>query len=615
MSPGLAGGEDVGRTRVALEGLGVEVVVDGDAIVVNGRGVDAFTPAEAAIDCGNSGTSIRLLAGLLAGRPFRSVLTGDESLVQRPMARVIEPLRAMGARVDGDADGTRPPLIVHGGDLVGCEHRLAVASAQVKTALLLAGLQARGTTEVTEPAPSRDHTERMLGALGAPLVRVDEHAVRVTAGAPNPFEFTVPGDPSSAAFWVVAATIVEGSELTIEDVAVNPSRIAFVDVLQRMGASIEMVTTGERLGEPVGELRIVSAALHGTTVEGAEIPCVIDEIPVLAVAAAFADGVTEFRDAAELRVKESDRIATVSELLTRVGVGSEQGADHLVVRGGRPGGGGVREPRRPPGGDGRRGRRPRDRGRDDASAVGARSATSYPEFTARPRVARPGRGAEGRRHRRSRRLGQVDGCPRRGGRARLPDARHRRDVPSGRLGRARGAGRSGRRRRGRPVARDAGSRSSRCVHHGSTVVTCRTRSAAPRSPTRCRRCRPTRRCGRCSSTVNEPGSTNTAAEWSRVVTSAPSCCPTRRSRCSSPRATTCARLAASATKTAAQRVVEVDDVRSSLDRRDRADGTLGRATRPEDAAPDAVVIDTSDVTADVVIADLVARAERAFAAS
>ena len=333
---GLAGGEDVGRTRVALEVLGVEIAVDGDEIVVNGRGVDAFTEPETVIDCGNSGTSIRLLAGLLAGRPFRSVLTGDESLVQRPMARVIEPLRAMGARVDGDVDGTRPPLVVHGGDLVGCAHRLAVASAQVKTALLLAGLQARGTTEVVEPAPSRDHTERMLAALGAPVVRVNERAVRVTAGAPDPFEFTVPGDPSSAAFWVVAATITEGSELTIEDVALNPSRIAFVDVLERMGASIEMVTTGERLGEPVGELRIESAALHGTTVEGAEIPWVIDEIPVLAVAAAFADGVTEFRDAGELRVKESDRIATVGELLTRVGVGSEQGSDHLVVRGGRP---------------------------------------------------------------------------------------------------------------------------------------------------------------------------------------------------------------------------------------------------------------------------------------
>jgi 3-phosphoshikimate 1-carboxyvinyltransferase len=332
---GLAGGEDVGRTRVALDQLGVDVATDATgALAVGGKGVDAFREPDAAIDCGNSGTAMRLLAGLLAGRPFRTTLTGDESLLERPMARVVEPLRAMGAHLDGRAGGTLPPLTVHGGDLVGCVHHLSVASAQVKTALLLAGLQATGTTEVVEPAPSRDHTERMLTALGAPIARVDERAVRVTAGAPSPFEFAVPGDPSSAAFWAVAATITPGSELVIEDVALNPSRIAFVDVLLRMGAAVEVVTTDERLGEPVGELRVTSAALRGTIVEGAEVPGVIDEIPVLAVAAASADGVTEFRDAAELRVKESDRIATVTELLTRLGAAVEQGDDHLVVRGG-----------------------------------------------------------------------------------------------------------------------------------------------------------------------------------------------------------------------------------------------------------------------------------------
>jgi 3-phosphoshikimate 1-carboxyvinyltransferase len=168
------------------------------------------------------------------------------------------------------------------------------------------------------------------------VVRVDERAVRITAGAPQPFEFDVPGDPSSAAFWVVAAAVTPGSELVVEDVALNPARIAFVDVLVRMGARVELATTGERLGEPVGEIRVSGAPLHGTRVEGAEIPWVIDEIPVLAVAAAFADGVTEFRDAAELRVKESDRIATVADLLVRLGVDVEQGDDHLVVRGGHP---------------------------------------------------------------------------------------------------------------------------------------------------------------------------------------------------------------------------------------------------------------------------------------
>jgi 3-phosphoshikimate 1-carboxyvinyltransferase len=333
---GLAGGDDVSRTRGALAQLGVSSTVAGSAVTVAGHRVTGFTEPMGILDCGNSGTTIRLLSGLLAGRPFLSVLTGDDSLVRRPMARVVAPLRAMGARVDGRADGTLPPLTVRGGGLIGTSHSLTVASAQVKTALLLAGLQADGTTEISEPAPSRDHTERMLAALGAPIIRVDERAVRVTAGAPQPFDFDVPGDPSSAAFWVVAATITPGSELVVEDVALNPARIAFVDVLVRMGAAIEMVTTGERLGEPVGELRVRSAPLHGTTVEGVTIPWVIDEIPALAVAAAFADGVTEFRDAGELRVKESDRIATVGELLTRLGVGVESGADHLVVRGGKP---------------------------------------------------------------------------------------------------------------------------------------------------------------------------------------------------------------------------------------------------------------------------------------
>jgi 3-phosphoshikimate 1-carboxyvinyltransferase len=271
--------------------------------------------------------------------------------------------------------------VIHGGDLTGCTHHLAVASAQVKTAIVLAGLQADGTTEVVEPAPSRDHTERMLGALGAPVVRVDERAVRVTAGRPSPFEFDVPGDPSSAAFWVVAATITPGSELVVEGVALNPARIGFVDVLVRMGAEIELVATGEQLGEPVGELRVTSAPLRATTVEGVEIPWVIDEIPVLAVAAACAEGVTEFRDAAELRVKESDRIVTVAELLTRLGAGVEHGDDRLTVRGGGLHAGEI---------DSHGDHRVAMAGAVAATAVdgetrvrGWRSvATSYPEFTA-----------------------------------------------------------------------------------------------------------------------------------------------------------------------------------------------------------------------------------------
>jgi len=354
--------------------------VAGEGVIVSGIGVEGLAEPVDVIDCGNSGTAIRFLAGLLAGRPFLTVLTGDESLVQRPMARIVEPLRRMGAHLDGRRDGALPPLVVRGGGLAGTTHRLTVASAQVKTALLLAGLQATGTTEITEPEPSRDHTERMLGALGAPVTRVDERTVQVSAGAPEPFEFAVPGDPSSAAFWVVAATITPGSELVVERVALNPARIGFVDVLARMGAAVEVVTTGEHLGEPVGEIRVTSGPLHGTTVAGPEIPGVIDEIPVLAVAAAFADGVTEFRDAAELRVKETDRIATTSELLTSLGIAVETGDDHLVVRGGAPAPGAV---------DSHGDHRIAMAGAVAAGAIegeilvrGWRSvATSYPEFT------------------------------------------------------------------------------------------------------------------------------------------------------------------------------------------------------------------------------------------
>ena len=332
---GLAGGDDVARTRLVLRELGVDITAAGSAITVEGNGVDALLEPSRVLDCGNSGTTIRTLAGLLAGRPFFSVLSGDASLVRRPMGRIVEPLRAMGAHVDGRGDGTLAPLGVRGGSLHGRTHHLAVASAQVKTALVLAGLQAGGTTSITEPAPTRDHTERMLGALGAP-VTVDGTTVHVTAGAPAPLDLHVPGDPSSAAFWVVGAAITPGSDVVIEGMCCNPTRIAFVNVLRRMGATIEVRITGDELGEPVGDVHVVSSPLHATTISGDEIPLVQDELPVLAVAAAFADGVTEITDAAELRVKESDRIATVEAMLTRLGIGVESSADGLVIRGGAP---------------------------------------------------------------------------------------------------------------------------------------------------------------------------------------------------------------------------------------------------------------------------------------
>ena len=333
---GVAGGDDVFRTRRALGQLGVGMTVAGSAVTIEGRGLDALAEPGGVIDCGNSGTTIRTLAGLLAGRRFLSVLAGDESLAQRPMRRIVEPLRAMGAHIDGRADGALAPLVIRGDELRGCTHQLSVASAQVKTAILLAGMQADGATEVTEPFPSRDHTERMMSALGAPIERVDATTVRVRAGKLTPFDATIPGDPSSAAFWIVGAVVTPGSDVVLQGVACNPTRIVFIDVLRRMGATIEVQLTGEVLGEPVGDIHVVSGSLEATTIEGAEIPLVQDEVPALAIAASFADGTTEIRDAQELRVKESDRIATVEALLHDLGVGVETSGASLSIRGGHP---------------------------------------------------------------------------------------------------------------------------------------------------------------------------------------------------------------------------------------------------------------------------------------
>jgi 3-phosphoshikimate 1-carboxyvinyltransferase len=329
----LATGEDVQATRSVLSALGVGIRSGAEAVTVSGTGLEGWRESETVLDCGNSGTSMRVLSGALAGRPFLSILTGDSSLRSRPMRRVSEPLRAMGAHVDGRADGAFAPLAIRGAPLHGMRHELAVASAQVKSALMMAGLQASGTTEIVSPAPSRDHSERMLAALGVP-VEVDGLCVSVRAGAPQPFQLEVPGDPSSAAFFVVGALITPGSDLTIESMSLNPTRLGFVDVLRRMGGDIEIEPTGERCGEPVGELRVRSSALTATTIEGDEIPNVQDEIPILAVAAAFADGVTEVRDAAELTNKESNRIGAVHQELSEMGLAVETRPDGLAIRGG-----------------------------------------------------------------------------------------------------------------------------------------------------------------------------------------------------------------------------------------------------------------------------------------
>ena len=313
---GLSTGDDVRRTRQAAEALGAEIEdVDGGIQISGGMLVEPPGP----LDLGNSGTSMRLLAGVCAAEPIEVVLTGDESLRSRPMDRVGDPLRLMGATVEG----SHPPVRIRGGGLHGIDYEPPMASAQVKGAVLFAGLQAEGETVVREPVPTRAHTEEMLAAAGADLV-VDGGVVRVRPSKLEPADLEVPGDPSQAAFWIVAACIVPGSDLTLEGLYLGPQRDGFLEVLRRMGADLEV-------GESA--VRARSGELAGTEVPADEIPGLIDEIPVLVVAAAMASGRTRFSGVGELRVKESDRVASILELLTMFGVEATAEGDTLAVEG------------------------------------------------------------------------------------------------------------------------------------------------------------------------------------------------------------------------------------------------------------------------------------------
>lgn len=328
---GLSLGGDVRSTLAVLEQLEIYIVPGEDEVSLQSRGFDLFTEPDDPLDCRNSGTTMRMLAGILVSRPFHSVLIGDKSLSNRPMARIVDPLRSMGAKVE--STNGHSPIVIDGGVLTGCRHDLLVASGQVKSALLFAGMQASGWTEIHEPAPSRDHTERMLAALGAPIEIVDSTTVKVRAvGALDPFTLEIPGDASSAAFFVVAATIVPGSQITIKGVGLNPLRVAYLDVLTSMGADIERVITDERLGEPVGDITVRSATLSGVVIESSE--GIIDELPILAVAGAAANGQTTIIGAAEMRVKESDRISTTVAMLNALGATASATEDGLVIEGG-----------------------------------------------------------------------------------------------------------------------------------------------------------------------------------------------------------------------------------------------------------------------------------------
>jgi 3-phosphoshikimate 1-carboxyvinyltransferase len=323
---------DTLATLGALRALGVAVQKEGDRLTFQGGNLK---PPPGPLDCVNAGTAMRLLAGLLAGQPFASVLDGSPQLRRRPMGRITTPLRAMGARI-ADMDGY-PPLTIEPAQLKGETHHLKVASAQVKSAILLAGLHAEGSTAVIEPGPSRDHTERMLHAMGAHIA-VDGRHIDLTPDHARlePLCLTVPGDLSSAAFLIVAASIVLGSDVRIVGVGLNPTRAGLLDILARMGASIDVEERTEQGGEPTGTLRVRYATLQGTTVAGDEVVRAIDELPILAVAATQAVGETRIKDAAELRLKEVDRIALLAQELRTLGAEVEEFPDGMAIYGPAP---------------------------------------------------------------------------------------------------------------------------------------------------------------------------------------------------------------------------------------------------------------------------------------
>ncbi len=338
---GFLEGEDTRATAAVLAQLGVRIDTPSPGErVVHGAGLHGLRGTTQALDCGNAGTGMRLLAGLLAGQAFDSTLVGDASLSKRPMRRVTDPLALMGARID--TQGGLPPLHVHGGQsLHGIRYELPVASAQVKSALLLAGLYANGDTEIIEPHPTRDYTERMLAAFGWPIAFAPGRAKLSGGHVLRATDVEVPADFSSAAFFLVAASIVPGSELRLPAVGLNPRRTGLLEALRLMGANIAIEQEREAGGEPVGDLVVRHAPLHGVELPEALAPDMIDEFPALFIAAAAAGGTTVIRGAAELRVKESDRIATMAAGLRTLGVAIEETPDGAAIHGGRLGGGTV----------------------------------------------------------------------------------------------------------------------------------------------------------------------------------------------------------------------------------------------------------------------------------
>ncbi len=337
----LEGGDSL-ATLAAFRRMGVEIAGPEEGrVVVNGVGMNGLKAPDGPLYVGNSGTSMRLLAGLLAGAGVEATLTGDASLSGRPMKRVLTPLSAMGACIESSPEGTAPLHIRPAGALTGIHYDMPVASAQVKSALLLAGLWAAGETCVTEPAPTRDHTERMLAGFGYEVRRESARHCLEGGGRLRACPVEVPGDISSAAFFVVGAAIAPGSDVTLRHVGLNPTRTGVINILRAMGADIEIGETRLVGGEPVGEIRVRHRPLQGIVIPLAQVPLAIDEFPALFIAAACARGTTRLSGAAELRVKESDRIQVMADGLAVLGIPAEPTADGIIIEGGEPGGGTV----------------------------------------------------------------------------------------------------------------------------------------------------------------------------------------------------------------------------------------------------------------------------------
>ena len=328
---GISTAADVNSTRTCLQDLGVPIISQSGELIIDGVGINGLKPPIKKLDAGNSGTSMRLLAGILAGQNFSTTITGDESLCKRPMKRIIEPLEKMGAIIESEQG--YPPLTVHGGNLRAIEYKMPVASAQVKSCVLLAGMYANGTTRVHEPAQSRDHTERMLHEFGIQLGCADntvaiEGPVKLTGR-----NLTVPGDISSAAFFIVAGLLVPNSEIIISNVGLNPTRTGLIDALSMMGAQLKVESSSVAGGEPQGKIVVKNQKLGSMKISGEMIPRIIDEIPILAVAATQAKGTTVITDAKELRVKETDRIRAVCTNLRLMGADVQEFEDGFTVSG------------------------------------------------------------------------------------------------------------------------------------------------------------------------------------------------------------------------------------------------------------------------------------------